>query len=189
MVNLVTTAERKRVKIHLNRALNDVTGGHRPPQQQDFEKVAELLQVDIKDVLDLYPIMSQGDMSLDAPMITSGGEEGSERIDFLADTSPTPEDIVMQITEVDNARERLADAMKVLQGRERDIFTARHLEDPPKTLDDLAVVFNISRERIRQIDEKAFQRVYDAAHGIEPKSGNHRRGPRTSKNVPETLDI
>lgn len=189
MVNLVTTAERKKISNHLLKALNRVTGG-REPLQRDFEKAAELMQVDVQDVLELYPVVTQGDMSLDAPL-KPGEENSSSRLDFMPDYSPSPEEIVAQMDEVENARARLTNALEVLFEREREIFVARRLNDPPATLEELAEKFNISRERIRQIEIKAFERVYDAVHGIEPPKGrgNHRiRRPSVARE-PETLDI
>jgi RNA polymerase sigma-32 factor len=103
-----------------------------------------------------------GDASLNASM---GHDEGSsgEWQDYLVDQSPSPEAIVVEQDEMVHRREALVRAIGALNARERRIFEERHLADEPRTLDDLAEELGVSRERVRQIEVRAFEKVQAAA--------------------------
>jgi len=103
-----------------------------------------------------------GDTSLNAPVHHEGGEAG-ERQDYLVDQSPSPEVLLAVRDETDHQHKALIHAIGVLNQRERRIFEARLLADPPIPFEDLAVEFNVSRERIRQIETRAFEKVRHAA--------------------------
>lgn len=192
MVNMLTTLERRKVQNNLNRALNYVTKG-RPPTQGDFERIADLMNVNVKDVIDMYPIVTQGDFELDAP-IKSGESDGNQtlRVDMLADPTLSPEDVVIQLDEVESARARIAEAMTLLNERQKIVFQGRRLDDPKRSLGELASVFNISRERVRQIEVKAFDIVQAYVRdGVVRKPGNGGRGrPRKKPALDEpSLDV
>ena len=103
-----------------------------------------------------------GDTSLNAPVRREGGEAG-EWQDYLVDQSPSPEVLLAARDETDHQHKALIHAIGVLNQRERRIFEARFLADDPITLDDLAVEFNVSPERVRQIETRAFEKVRHAA--------------------------
>jgi RNA polymerase sigma-32 factor len=83
-------------------------------------------------------------------------------MDWLIDESPTQERIMAESEELDNRRKALSDALSVLNERERRIFEARRLAEDPITLEELAEEFGVSRERVRQIEVRAFEKVQKA---------------------------
>ena len=101
-----------------------------------------------------------GDVSLNAPIRDDG--EAGEWQDWLVDTSPNQETMMAEHEEFDHRREALNGAIQVLNPRERRIFEARRLADEPMTLEDLAAEFGVSRERVRQIEVRAFEKVQRA---------------------------
>lgn len=176
MVNMITTAQRKSIKNNLRRALSYVAKG-REPTEADLKRAAELMSVDLKDIKEMYPVMMHGDFELDAPVksATDGGTQAL-RVDMLADPSPNPEDIAIQLDEVERAKARIAEAMQFLNEPQKAIFQARRLDDPKRTLEDLAATFNVSRERIRQIEERAFEIVQAYVRdGVVYQHGNDGR--------------
>jgi RNA polymerase sigma-32 factor len=103
--------------------------------------------------------MSGPDSSLNAPV--RDDSEG-EWQDWLVDDSDNQETVLADQEEMAERRKMLADAMKVLNERERQILAARRLEDEPKTLEDLSQEYGISRERVRQIEVRAFEKLQKA---------------------------
>jgi RNA polymerase sigma-32 factor len=101
-----------------------------------------------------------GDASLNAP-IRADGDSG-EWQDWLVDDSTSQETRLAESEEFDNRRKALSDALSVLNDRERRIFEARRLADNPVTLEELADEFGVSRERVRQIEVRAFEKVQKA---------------------------
>jgi RNA polymerase sigma-32 factor len=102
-----------------------------------------------------------GDASLNAPIRAAEGDSG-EWQDWLVDESESQEQILAEQDELDSRRRLLADAMGVLNEREREIFEARRLSEDPVTLEELSTRFDISRERVRQIEVRAFEKVQEA---------------------------
>ena len=109
-----------------------------------------------------------GDKSINAPLRDDG--EAGEWQDHLVDQSPSPEAMVVEQDEKDYQHKALTAAIDVLDDRERRIFEARHLVDEPLTLEDLAAKFDVSRERIRQIEARAFEKVRKAARNLVAKA-------------------
>ncbi|WP_050420580.1 RNA polymerase sigma factor RpoH [Bradyrhizobium tropiciagri] len=118
--------------------------------------IATTLGVKDQDVIEMNRRMG-GDSSLNA-RATAEGRSG-EWQDYLVDDGPSPETIIAEHDELEHRREALVRAVRSLTGRERRIFEARHLADEPKTLEDLAIEFSVSRERIRQIAVRAYEKV------------------------------
>ena len=102
-----------------------------------------------------------GDASLNAPIRATEGESG-EWQDWLVDQSENQEQILVEQDELDQRRGMLHQAMDVLNDRERRIFEARRLAEDPLTLETLSGEFDISRERVRQIEVRAFEKVQKA---------------------------
>jgi RNA polymerase sigma-32 factor len=111
-----------------------------------------------------------GDASLNAPV--RADEEGAEWQDWLVDHSESQETKLAESQELDGRKALLSKALGVLNERERRIFEARRLAEDPITLEDLSAEFGISRERVRQIEVRAFEKVQDAvmkgAKGLQP---------------------
>ena len=107
--------------------------------------------------------LTGGDTSLNAPIRDDG--EAGEWQDWLVDTSPNQEAVMAEHEELDHRRQALNGAIGVLNPRERRIFEARRLAEDPMTLEDLAAEFGVSRERVRQIEVRAFEKVQSAVKG------------------------
>lgn len=160
LVKMGTTANQKKLFFNLRKAKSKISalqeGDLRPDQVQT---IAKRLGVTEQDVVDMNRRLG-GDASLNAP-IRDDGDSG-EWQDWLADDSESQESVMAQHEELDNRRKALSQALSVLNERERRIFEARRLADEPVTLEDLASEFGVSRERVRQIEVRAFEKVQKA---------------------------
>ncbi len=160
LVKMGTTANQKKLFFNLRKAKSKISaleeGDLRPEQ---VKQIATSLGVTEQDVVDMNRRLG-GDASLNAP-IRDDGEPG-EWQDWLVDTSPNQEAIMAESEEFDHRRSALTGAMSVLNPRERRIFEARRLAEEPMTLEDLAAEFGVSRERVRQIEVRAFEKVQSA---------------------------
>jgi RNA polymerase sigma-32 factor len=155
-----TTANQKKLFFNLRKAKSKISAlddGDLHPDQ--VKLIARRLGVTEQDVVDMNRRLG-GDASLNAP-IRDDGEPG-EWQDWLVDHSPSQEAVLAESEEYDHRRRALTGAMKVLNPRERRIFEARRLADDPMTLEDLASEFGVSRERVRQIEVRAFEKVQSA---------------------------
>ncbi len=168
LVKIVTTSSQKRLFFKLRSAKSKIaafeTGDLQPDQ---VALIAKNLNVADQDVVDMNRRL-RGDKSINAPL-RDGGEIG-EWQDYLVDQSPSPEAIVVEQDEKDHQKNALMAAIDVLNDRERRIFEARHLVDQPLTLEQLAVKFDVSRERVRQIEVRAFEKVRKAARNLVAKA-------------------
>ena len=160
LVKMGTTANQKKLFFNLRKAKSKISalqeGDLRPDQVQS---IAKRLGVTEKDVIDMNRRLG-GDASLNAP-IREDGDSG-EWQDWLADDSAGQDEILAAGEEMDNRRKALLQALSVLNDRERRIFEARRLADDPITLEQLASEFGVSRERVRQIEVRAFEKVQKA---------------------------
>jgi RNA polymerase sigma-32 factor len=168
LVKIGTTANQKKLFFKLRSAKSKIaafeSGDLRPDQ---VASIAKSLNVADQDVVDMNRRLS-GDRSINAPLHEDG--EAGEWQDRLVDQSPSPEAIVVEQDDKEHKHKALIAAIDVLDGRERRIFEARHLVDEPPTLEDLAAQFNVSRERIRQIEVRAFEKVRKAAKNFAVNS-------------------
>ena len=164
LVKMGTTANQKRLFFNLRKAKSQISaldeGDLRPDQ---VRQIAEKLNVSEEEVVSMNRRLS-GDASLNAPIRATEGESG-EWQDWLADDADTPEETVMERDELDQRRAMLSDALGVLDNRERRIFEARRLSDDPLTLEQLSEEFDVSRERVRQLEVRAFEKVQKAVQG------------------------
>jgi RNA polymerase sigma-32 factor len=160
LVKMGTTANQKKLFFNLRKAKSRISaldeGDMRPDQ---VKLIAKRLGVTEQDVIDMNRRLG-GDASLNAP-IRDDGDSG-EWQDWLMDDRDSQEATLVASEELDNRRSALSDALEVLNDRERRIFEARRLADEPVTLEDLAVEFGVSRERVRQIEVRAFEKVQKA---------------------------
>jgi RNA polymerase sigma-32 factor len=160
LVKMGTTANQKKLFFNLRKAKSKISalqeGDLRPDQVQ---VIAKRLGVTEQDVVDMNRRLG-GDASLNAP-IREDGDSG-EWQDWLADDSESQETVMAAHEELDNRRKALSSALSVLNDRERRIFEARRLADDPVTLEELAAEFGVSRERVRQIEVRAFEKVQKA---------------------------
>ncbi|WP_173933608.1 RNA polymerase sigma factor RpoH [Chelativorans sp. Marseille-P2723] len=161
LVKMGTTANQKRLFFNLRKVKSKIQAlddGDLNPEQ--VAEIANRLNVSEEEVVSMNRRLS-GDASLNAPIRATEGESG-EWIDWLADDSENQEDILIEQDEMETRRRMLDDAMEVLNDRERRIFEARRLSDEPLTLEELSGEFDISRERVRQIEVRAFEKVQEA---------------------------
>ena len=160
LVKMGTTANQKKLFFNLRKAKSQISaleeGDLRPEQ---VKTIATKLGVTEQDVVDMNRRMS-GDASLNAPIRQEG--EGGEWQDWLVDDSSSQESLLVESEESDNRLGALRQALGVLNERERRIFEARRLLDEPVTLEELSAEFSISRERVRQIEVRAFEKVQKA---------------------------
>jgi RNA polymerase sigma-32 factor len=160
LVKMGTTASQKRLFFNLRKAKGQIQafeeGDLRP---ENVKKIATKLGVSEEDVVSMNRRLG-GDTSLNAPI--RADSESGEWQDWLVDESPDQEERLVENEELDNRRQLLKDAMGVLNERERRIFEARRLTDDPVTLEDLSAEFGVSRERVRQIEVRAFEKVQKA---------------------------
>jgi RNA polymerase sigma-32 factor len=160
LVKMGTTANQKKLFFNLRKAkskINALDEGDLRPDQTKL--IAKRLGVTEQDVVDMNRRLG-GDASLNAP-IRDDGDSG-EWQDWLVDNSPSQQDVLEESEELDNRRKALTQALDVLNERERRIFEARRLAEDPITLEDLASEFGVSRERVRQIEVRAFEKVQKA---------------------------
>jgi RNA polymerase sigma-32 factor len=160
LVKIGTTANQKKLFFNLRKAKSKISaledGDLRPDQVQI---IASRLGVTEQDVVDMNRRLG-GDASLNAP-IRDNGESG-EWQDWLVDNTPSQEHLLFESDESDNRHRALVSALDVLNQRERRIFEARRLADDPINLEELATEFGVSRERVRQIEQRSFAKVQKA---------------------------
>ncbi|ENN87183.1 RNA polymerase sigma-32 factor [Rhizobium freirei PRF 81] len=161
LVKMGTTANQKRLFFNLRRLkgrIQAIDDGDLKPEH--VSEIATKLNVSEEEVISMNRRLS-GDASLNAPIKASEGDSGQWQ-DWLVDDHDSQEDVLIEQDELDTRRRMLARAMSVLNDRERRIFEARRLSDDPVTLEDLSAEFDISRERVRQIEVRAFEKVQEA---------------------------
>jgi RNA polymerase sigma-32 factor len=157
LVKMGTTANQKKLFFNLRKAKSKISaleeGDLRPDQ---VKLIATRLGVTEQDVVDMNRRLG-GDVSLNSP-IREEGDSGDWQ-DWLVDDSISQETRLAESEEADNRHKALGEALTVLNERERRIFEARRLADEPITLEELADEFGVSRERVRQIEVRAFEKV------------------------------
>jgi len=159
LVKLGTTAAQKKLFFNLRRVKGQIEaleeGDLRPEQVKD---IAHRLNVPEEEVVNMNRRLASPDSSLNMPL---GAESDSEWQDWLQDDSVDQETQLAESEELQERRTLLSTALEELTPRERDILEARRLRDDPMTLEDLSVKYGISRERVRQIEVRAFEKLQD----------------------------
>ena len=122
---------------------------------EQVEHIAKKLNVSHEEVVDMNRRMTNHDQSLNAPI----GEDGDEWQDWVVDKTMDHDLKIAHQEEMEQRKDLLKDSIKILNEREKEILYSRRLTDSPKTLEDLSKKFKISRERIRQIENKAFEKL------------------------------
>ncbi len=167
LVKMGTTASQKKLFFNLRRVKGQIQaieeGELRPDQ---VKEIATKLGVSEEDVISMNRRLG-GDASLNAPVRADA--ESGEWQDWLVDDTPDQEEQLAESEELTLRRGLLENALTALTDRERQIFEARRLRDDPATLEDLSVEFGVSRERIRQIEVRAFEKVQRAVQKANAK--------------------
>jgi RNA polymerase sigma-32 factor len=162
LVKIGTTAAQKKLFFNLRKIkgqIDAIDGGQLTPEQ--VTEISDRLNVSPEDVEQMDGRMSGSDRSLNAP-ISHGEDDSGEWQDLLEDDREDPEAALVVSDELDIRREMMQQAMSVLNEREIDILTARRLSEPAATLEELSQKHDVSRERIRQIETRAFEKLRDA---------------------------
>ena len=157
LVKIGTTAAQKKLFFNLKKLknqLSDYSDGNLKPHQ--VKEIADRLDVSEKEVTEMEGRMSGNDYSLNAVVSAEGNEEWQE---WLVDEDADHEIKIAENEEISKRKELLSKAINILNDREKNIIKDRKLSEDPKTLDELSKEYKISRERIRQIEERAFQKL------------------------------
>jgi RNA polymerase sigma-32 factor len=160
LVKMGTTAGQKKLFFNLRRIksqLGELGGGDLPPET--VATIARELAVDVDEVVTMNRRLAGGDASLSMPTTEDGDREW---VDTLVDDTQNQADRVAEHSELSWRRGLMARAMAGLNQRERHIIEERRLKDDPVTLEELAQVYGVSRERIRQIEARAFDKLQAA---------------------------
>jgi RNA polymerase sigma-32 factor len=165
LVKMGTTAAQKKLFFNLRRMKNRIEAfedGDLKPE--DVAKIAKDLGVSEEDVVSMNRRMAMGgDTSLNVPLREEGDGQWQ---DWLVDTDPLQDERVAEAEESKVRHELLVQAMEALNDREKHILTERRLSEEPKTLEELSQVYDVSRERIRQIEVRAFEKLQKALMGL-----------------------
>ncbi len=157
MVKMGTTAAQKKLFFNLRKAKNNIGAieeGDLTPEH--LATLTDQLGVTATELTDMNRRLSGGDASLNAPLRSDGESEWQ---DWLADDTADQETRLAEREELGNRHTLLTGAMKDLTDRERDIIQARRLQDEPATLEELSQKYGVSRERVRQIEVRAFEKL------------------------------
>lgn len=171
LVKMGTTAAQKKLFFNLRKAKTKIgaleEGDLRP---ENVARIANELNVTEDEVISMNRRLSGGDASLNA-QIKTDGEGAAEWQDWLEDEGADQAGDYAERNELESRRALLEQAMEDLNERERHVLTERRLKDNPMTLEDLSQVYNVSRERIRQIEVRAFEKLQAAMRKLAIESG------------------
>lgn len=162
LVKIGTTAVQKKLFFNLRSAKNRIQAYEEGDlKQENLEKISNQLNVPEKEVINMNRRLSGGDPSLNAT-IKADGDQTSEWQDWLESDEPNQEESYSEKEEENLRKEMINESLQVLNDRELDIIQTRKLSDTPTTLEELSEKYNISRERIRQIEVRALEKVKEA---------------------------
>jgi RNA polymerase sigma-32 factor len=160
LVKMGTTAAQKKLFFNLRKIkgqINALEEGDLHPD--NVKEIATRLKVSETEVVNMNRRLSAADHSLNAPMRIDGD---GEWMDWLEDDAPSQETVLAESEELESRRELLKEAMTTLNDREQHILTERRLKEEPSTLEELSQTYDISRERVRQIEVRAFEKLQKA---------------------------
>ena len=162
LVKIGTTAVQKKLFFNLRSAKNRIQAYEEGDlKQENLEKISNQLNDPEKEVINMNRRLSGGDPSLNAT-IKADGDQTGEWQDWLESDEPNQEESYSEKEEENLRKEMINESLQVLNDRELDIIQTRKLSDTPTTLEELSEKYNISRERIRQIEVRALEKVKEA---------------------------
>ncbi len=163
LVKIGTTAAQKKLFFNLRRMKNRLQKlDNSSLSPEEVREIATELDVSEREVLEMDSRLAYSDQSLNSPVMNMDGEDSGEIIDFVKDGSAGQDIIIAESQDMSRKKLLLANAMNTLSDRERNILVARRLNDNPATLEDLSQEHGISRERVRQIENRAMEKLQDA---------------------------
>ena len=156
LVKIGTTTAQKKLFFNLKKIKNQIAPKSEGDlRKDDVKNIAKTLSVSEDEVVSMNRRLSGKEQSLNSPI----GEDGDEWQDWVVDNQMDQELKFAQQEEIEQRKDLLKNSIKILNDREKEILRARRLSDDPSTLEDLSKKFKISRERIRQIENKAFEKL------------------------------
>ena len=156
LVKIGTTTAQKKLFFNLKKIKSQIAPDTEGDlRNEDVKNIAERLDVSEAEVVSMNRRMAGKEHSLNAPI----GEDGDQWQDWVVDQSMDQELKIAQQEEMEQRKDLLSDSIKILNDREKEILYSRRLTDNPSTLEELSKKFKISRERIRQIENKAFEKL------------------------------
>ncbi|MFC3569531.1 RNA polymerase sigma factor RpoH [Paracoccus sp. TOH] len=172
LVKMGTTSAQKKLFFNLRKAKSKLgaleEGDLRP---ENVAQIANDLNVSEQEVIDMNRRLSGGDASLNATVGSGDGESTAQWQDWLEDEDANQAEAFAEADELSTRREMLIAAMDVLNDREKDILMERRLRDDPMTLEDLSSRYDVSRERIRQIEVRAFEKLQNRIRELARERG------------------
>ena len=172
LVKMGTTSAQKKLFFNLRKAKSKLgaleEGDLRP---ENVARIAHDLSVTEQEVIDMNRRLSGGDASLNATVGGADGDSTAQWQDWLEDEDADQAEAYAEADELDQRRSMLTAAMDVLNDREKDILTERRLRDDPMTLEELSTRYGVSRERIRQIEVRAFEKLQDRMRRLASERG------------------
>ncbi|MDM7459677.1 MAG: RNA polymerase sigma factor RpoH [Paracoccus sp. (in: a-proteobacteria)] len=172
LVKMGTTSAQKKLFFNLRKAksrLGALEDGDLRPE--NVAKIATDLNVTEKEVIDMNRRLSGGDASLNATVGAGDGDSAAQWQDWLEDETADQAEAYAETEELDARRKMLMASMSALNERERDILVERRLRDEPMTLEDLSTRYGVSRERIRQIEVRAFEKLQQKMRALARDKG------------------
>jgi len=163
LVKMGTTTAQKKLFFNLKKLRNQLA----PTNQGDLKKehvkeISKRLDVNEEEVISMNRRMLGGDKSLNAPINNVDGEDSGEWQDWIVDKNLDQELLLSQKQEMESRKELMNNSLSILNDREKEILNARRLSEDKATLDHLSKKYNISRERVRQIETSAFEKLQKA---------------------------
>ncbi len=172
LVKMGTTSAQKKLFFNLRKAKSKIgaleEGDLRP---ENVAQIANDLNVTEREVVEMNRRLSGGDASLNATIGSGDGESTAQWQDWLEDEDANQAEAYAEADELDTRRQMLVAAMDVLNDREKDILMERRLRDDPMTLEDLSERYGVSRERIRQIEVRAFEKLQNRMRILAREKG------------------
>ena len=162
LVKIGTTAAQKKLFFNLRKMKNQLDKvDNNTLSPSEVQQIANDLDVSERDVLEMDSRLTQSDQSLNAPVLSHEDDSG-EMIDYIENEDESHELVLAASQDLDYKKALLFKAMESLNERERDIITKRRMSEPAVTLEDLSQTYDISRERVRQIENRAMEKLQEA---------------------------
>jgi len=166
LVKMGTTAAQKKLFFNLKKLKRTITTADRSLTGDEISQIATDLNVPEKDVVEMDERLHAHDFSLNKPVSYQNGDDSGQLIDLVEDGNINQEDEFLN-NETSNFRAKLLkEALGILSDREQDIINKRHIVEPHSTLEDLSKVYGVSKERIRQIEARALEKMQVAVKNV-----------------------
>ena len=158
-VKTVTTKEQKKLFLALRKLRKQIINVHISNHPEEYKKIAEDLNISVKEVIDMEDRMLSPDISLNKNISSDNQELKTELIDTIPTKHTTQETELIEYQDKNRQKKLLEEALTKLQPRELEIFQSRNFNEKPVTLEKLSIKFEISKERVRQIEVKAIEKI------------------------------